>query len=70
MCDVSYLYFRWLRAAETLLHLHLEVVVELAAVQQGEACPRFQAILAPGVHGRVALLLQGRRGGKHLVQVR
>lgn len=69
VCDMSYLYFRWLRAAESLLHLHLEVVVELAAVQQGEACPCFQTILAAGVHGRVSLLLQGGRSGKHLVQI-
>lgn len=64
-----HLYLRWLGAAETLLHLHLEVVVELAAVQQGEARPCFQAVLSARVHRRVPLLLQGGRGGKHLVQV-
>lgn len=66
---MSYLYFGWLWATESLLYLHLKVVVELASVQKGEARARFQAILAAGVHGRVTLLLQGGRGGKHLVQV-
>lgn len=66
---MSYLYFRWLWATESLLHLHLEMVVELAAIQQGEACSCFKAILTAGVHRRVSLLLQGGRGGKHLVKV-
>lgn len=64
-----YLYLRWLGATETFFHLHLEMVVELAAVQQGEARPCFQAVLSTRVHRRVPLLLQGGRGGKHLVQV-
>lgn len=67
MCDKLYLYFWWLWAAESLLHLHFEVAVELAAIQQGETSSCFQAILAPRIHGRVTLLLQGGRGGKHLV---
>lgn len=64
-----YLYFRRFGAAETLLHLHLKVAVELAAVQQGEPRPRFQSVFTPGVHGGVALVLRRGRGGKHHVQV-
>lgn len=68
---MSYLDFRGFGAAETLFHLHLEVVVDLATIQRREACACFHTaiLFAPGVHGRVTLLLQGGRGGKHLVQI-
>lgn len=68
-CGTLHLYVRWLWAAEPLLHLHLEVVVEQAAVQQGEACSCLQAVLSAGVHRRISWLIQGGRGGKHLMQV-
>lgn len=64
-----HLYVRWLWAAEPLLHLHLEMVVEQAAIQQGEACSCLQAVLSARVHRRISWLIQGGWGGKHLMQV-